>query len=253
MLLKPIYSPLLLFILLFFFLATNAQNKKIVLLIGQSNMAGRAHLLAVDSTTVEGVELLNSEGQWMPARNPLNQYSSIRKDIGMQRLGPGWSFAKHLSKKKDFNTLGLVVNAKGGSAINEWMPGTEFYSEAVRRTKQAIEQGGELVGIAWHQGESDVKDMSHYLADLEVLINSLRKEFNNQTLPFVAGQIIGNNPGRAAFNGLILSLPEKVPHTAVVASKGLKVFDGVHFDNKSQKKLGKRYAKAFLKLVKQGN
>ncbi|MDH5603799.1 MAG: sialate O-acetylesterase, partial [Cyclobacteriaceae bacterium] len=69
-------------------------------------------------------------------------------------------------------------------------------------------------------------------------------------LPFVAGQIIGNNQPRKDFNEMILALPDKVTNTFVVSSKGLAVFDGVHFDNRSQKKLGKRYAKALLKLLK---
>ena len=43
-------------------------------------------------------------------------------------------------------------------------------------------------------------------------------------------------------------LPKKVPHTAFVSSEGLKAMDRWHFDAKSMKLLGERYADEMLEL-----
>ena len=59
----------------------NGQGEyDVYLLIGQSNMAGRGTLLPTDTLQpLEGVWLLNAEGQPEPAVAPLNKYSTIRK------------------------------------------------------------------------------------------------------------------------------------------------------------------------------
>ena len=227
--------------------ANSADSLQIVLVIGQSNMAGRAEV--GEQPPLTHVSLLNDQGRWIPAKNPLNAYSSVRKEMDMQRLSPAYAFAREMVKSKDYRPLGLVVNAKGGTAIKEWMPGEELYTEAVRRAKQAQAQGT-LIGIIWHQGESDAENPDHYLWDIEVLINSLREDLGAPSLPFVAGQLSEDQPQRRKFNQLILQLPEVVPNSAVVKSKGLTTFDKTHFDTKSQLTLGKRYAHEMKKLLK---
>ncbi|NQV41652.1 MAG: hypothetical protein HQ506_04780, partial [Candidatus Marinimicrobia bacterium] len=56
------------------------QNLHIYLLIGQSNMAGRAPFTEEESKPMERCFLLDSLGHWQPASNPLNLYSTIRKN-----------------------------------------------------------------------------------------------------------------------------------------------------------------------------
>lgn len=225
-----------------------SDSLHIVLVIGQSNMAGRADM--EDQTRIPHVSLLNDQGDWVSAQNPLNLYSSVRKKINMQRLGPGYTFAQEMIKSKQYRPLGLVVNARGGTAIKEWMPGTELYNEAVRRTQQALAQGT-LIGVLWHQGESDADSLDHYLSDLETLITSLRKDLGTPTLPFIVGQLSEDKPQRSAFNAMILQLPERVPYTSVVRSRGLGTFNDTHFNTPSQYKLGQRYARALKKLLKE--
>ena len=71
--------------------SSHAEEKPdlVFLLIGQSNMAGRAHLEDGDDAAIPGVFLLNADGKWEAARNPLNRYATDRKVISMQRIGPG--------------------------------------------------------------------------------------------------------------------------------------------------------------------
>ena len=118
----------------------------VYLLIGQSNMAGRAKMTEADAEPIPRAFLLNGEDQWEPASNPLNRHSTIRKGLGMQKLGPASSFAKAMAENDADITIGLVVNAKGGSKIGQWKKGTRFYDEAVRRAK-AAEESGTLKGI----------------------------------------------------------------------------------------------------------
>ena len=75
----------------------SAQEKEydVFLLIGQSNMAGRGYMIEGDEEVIhKNVCILDSEGNVVPATNPLNQYSSIRKDMSMQRISPAFGFAQ---------------------------------------------------------------------------------------------------------------------------------------------------------------
>lgn len=83
------------------------------LFIGQSNMAGRGYITDNYKSSIKDVYLLTPNGDMEPARNPLNKYSTIRKQIDLQGVGPAYSFAKAIADKTG-RKLGLVVNARGG-------------------------------------------------------------------------------------------------------------------------------------------
>lgn len=222
-------------------------KRQIYLLIGQSNMAGRAPVPDEDAGVIERCFLLNQEGKWEPAKNPLNIYSTIRKGAGMQKMGPGYGFAKAMLAAEPNVTIGLVVNAKGGSSIEQWAKGTKFYDEAIRRTKQAVEAGGELAGVLWHQGESNAKNPAGYLEKLKALVANLREDLGEPDLPFVAGQV----KDVPQINKQLAMLPRVVPHTGCANAEGLKTMDRWHFDTASIKRLGQRYAGAMIVLRKQ--
>ncbi len=222
------------------------KGMDIYLAIGQSNMAGRAAILPDLSSPLEGVYLFTGEG-WEPASNPMNIYSSIRKDSSMQKLGPVYGFVRKL-KTQNKNDIGLVVNAKGGTSIHEWMPGTLFFDEIVKRAKKA-QESGTIKGVIWHQGESDVKEADQYLGHLETFIDELRNALGIKSLPFVAGQVSEDREESKEFNKVLLELPERVPFTAVVLSYGTTTFDSTHFDSSSQILLGERYADQMKTLL----
>ena len=229
-------------------------HKDIYLLIGQSNMAGRAPIESIDRDSIGNVYLFTGKDErpWEKTANPVNKYSTVRKDITMQKLGLGYGFAKELSAKCPDKNIGLVVNARGGTSIEEWRPGGRLYNAALNQTKKALKYGV-LKGIIWHQGESNASNYQSYLPQIITLIKSFRKDFNNKNLPFIAGQLSSDNPIRNSFNTMILKLPSKVKNTGVISSEGTKTIDGTHFDSDSQKLLGKRYAKEVIKLIKNLN
>jgi hypothetical protein len=230
---------------------TQPQNLEIYLLIGQSNMAGRANIDEQDKDTLANVFLFTGINgkEWEKAANPLNKYSTVRKDISMQKLGPGYTFAKEMAKACKEKQIGLVVNAKGGTSIEEWKPGSELFNEAVKRAKLAMKSGN-LKGIVWHQGESNSSKPDLYPAQITELIQSLRTELGIPDLPFVAGQLSEDKPARHDFNAMILTLPSIVEFTGVVTTEGTVTMEGTHFNSASQRLLGERYAAKMLKLIR---
>jgi len=222
--------------------------KEIYLLIGQSNMAGRAKVTPELAGPLDGVMLLNQENQWEVAQNPLNRYSTIRKGLKMQQLGPGYGFAREMRKQRPDATIGLIVNAKGGTKIESWAEGGTFFNDAVTRAKAAIEAGGVLKGILWHQGESNAND-PEYVQKASALISALRKALGDENLPFVVGETCTAGLSRPV-NKLLNEIPNVVPNTACVSADGLTAHDvKTHFDTESQLELGRRYAVAILALL----
>jgi hypothetical protein len=227
----------------------------IYLVIGQSNMAGRAQIREKDQAPVKGAFLFTGQedSPWTAAANPLNLYSTVRKKVEMQRLGPAYAFAKKVKEARPGKDIGLVVNALGGTKIVQWLPGTRLYREAISQARKALKYGS-LKGVIWHQGESDCDPLrvGLYLGRVEILINALREEFNDPNLPFIAGQVY-ENERRHDFNQMILKLPDFISNTGVVSSEGTTVFDGTHFDSESANLLGQRYAEEMLKYVSTPN
>ncbi len=222
----------------------------VYLLIGQSNMAGRAPFAEKDSGVIERCYLLNNENAWEPAKNPLNRYSTIRKGIGMQKMNPGYSFSQTILEKNKGISIALVVNARGGTNIAQWKKGTQFYNEALMRTVEA-QKTGTLKGILWHQGESDSRSPDTYLEVLKDLVLNLRKDLDVPNLPFVAGQIFYHpqkKPHTKQINKQIALLPDLVPFTGYVESTDLTTFDSTHFDTQGMRLLGQCYAEEMLKL-----
>lgn len=222
-----------------------SKDLEIYLLIGQSNMAGRAPVPEDATGTLDRCWLLNAEGEWEPARNPLNIYSTIRKGPGMQKLNPGYSFAKKMLEADPNKNIGLIVNARGGSKIEQWLGKSKYYMDVLGRT-ESFKDSGQIKGVLWHQGESDSTHPETYLPKLKTLIANLRADLGDPNLPFVAGQITNSPP--MAINDEIAKLPGQVHLTAIASSEGLKTYDRWHFNTASQLELGERYAEAMLQL-----
>lgn len=214
----------------------------VFLLIGQSNMAGRAAMIEADSEPLPGVLLMDRRGAWEAARQPLNRYASDHKGAGFQRFNLGGPFAISLRGADPDVVPGLIVNARGGTTIERWQPGEALYENALKRVR--ARKGVELACVLWHQGESN-RDDSDYAGKLQRLIVGLRKDLNQPGLPFIAGHISGDN----AINDQMDALAKTLPRMAVVTVEGLTLFDGVHYDRESLATLGRRYAQAYREIA----
>lgn len=228
------------------------------LLAGQSNMAGRGAVADQDRKAHPRVFTLSKNNEWIPATDP------IHFDKSVAGVGLGKTFGITLADHDPTIVIGLIPCAAGGSPISSWEPGgyhsqtkSHPYDDAVKRVKIAV-QRGTLKAVLWHQGESDSnpEKAAVYEKKLHALIERLRTEFQTPDLPFVLGQL-GRFPdrpwsaGKTLVNSIHESVPGKVKNTAFVTSTELThKGDKVHFDAKSLRELGKRYAEAYQGLVK---
>ena len=230
----------------------SAHLKEIILLIGQSNMAGRANLMDRDYEIVQNAFLLDSINEWTPLKSPLNIHSSIRKVAGMQRYNLGYSFAREVLNNNILSPLGLVVNARGGTKIDQWVPGTHYFNEAIRRSKSAIGSQGKIIATFWLQGESNLSDKDpgykSYFEKLKSIIYGLRKQLNNDQMIFIASELNKDQPENTAFKKMLDRLNTDVPFATTVKSVGTSTYDGTHYDHKSLEVLGKRFATKFGEL-----
>ena len=222
------------------------------LFIGQSNMAGRGYITDNYKGSIKDVYLLTLNGDMEPARNPLNKYSTIRKQIDLQGVGPAYSFAKAIADKTK-HKLGLVVNARGGSSINSWLKGAkdDYYGEALSRIRQAMKYGT-LKAIIWHQGEADSRNPEAYMAKLQKLVADLREDLGDTKLPVIVGEIAEwrVNGTSDAFNKMLRTVPRHIPYSYCVSSRELVPLineNDPHFSADSQIILGRRYAEAAYK------
>lgn len=227
------------------------------LLVGQSNMAGRGKVEAEDKQPFPRVLMLNQAGQWIPAVDPLHF------DKSAAGVGVGKTFGKLIADANPDVTIGLIPCAVGGSPIDSWKPGIFYkatnshpWDDAIKRAKLAQEKGV-LKGMLWHQGESDcsTKAAPAYAEKLQALVGAFRKELQAD-VPFIVGQLgqfddVPWDDNRKLVDQAHRELPKHVPQTAFVPSDGLKhKGDKVHFDSAGLREFGKRYAEAYLQLVK---
>jgi hypothetical protein len=241
----------------------------IFLLAGQSNMAGRAKVETVDLSPHPRIRVLHDDA-WHPATEPLH-----RDKPRVAGVGPGLAFARALLPHLPPDvTIGLVPAAFGGTRIEwwardfsgegqRWPDGSTLYAHALRQTRTALRHG-ELGGILWNQGESNIASAradggAAYRSALVNLIAHLRADLGVADAPFVAATL-GPWQETAAvdLHAALRSLPEHVRNSAVVntLAPGIKEHlkaktdDPSHYDAPSARLLGELYAEALLPLLK---
>jgi hypothetical protein len=246
----------------------------IYLLLGQSNMRGRAQFSESDFQFSHSRILfmpLNQE-QLFYAREPLHDDGSfdLIDRSGNLGVGPGLFFAKDRVKHHDDRAIVLIPGARGGSWIALWSKGNtrlSLYHDAVNRARLAKEQldamgiASRIAGILWLQGESDATEerFEAYQQRLDQLIEDFRADLGVEDLPFVAatiGSFIDGKIGRFTrtkeINEVLLSLPQRIPHTDCVDARHLvdgHIGDHLHYNRDSQEKMGVLFSKALLSLT----
>ncbi len=226
------------------------------LYIGQSNMAGRGTMLLSlgDLNPISNTYLLTVGLNWEIASNPMNKYSNIRKELSMQQVSPAFGFALNVVGKTT-NSIGLIVNARGGSSMAQWTKGSvdQLYENTLLRAKEA-QKWGKIKAILWHQGESNSGSsaVTAYPAQFKAMIDNFKAELNEPDLYVVAGELAywrSNGTGSTAFNNMIRTISTFIPNSDYVSAEGLTpLIDPTdpHFDRVSNIELGKRYAQKVI-------
>lgn len=235
----------------------SAPSYEIVLLAGQSNMAGRGVVEEDDRRPHPRVLMLDKAGAWRPAVDPMHF------DKPVAGVGPGRTFGAVMAEGDPALVVGLVPAAVGGSPIDVWQPGAFYpptnsrpWDDAMARVAVARVHGT-LRAVLWHQGESDATPelAPRYEAALHDLVARMRAAFDAPDLPFIVGQMgtfadVPWTDAQHLVDQAHRRLPAHIPGTAYVSAEGLTHGgDRIHFDAASARALGRRYAEAYLALT----
>lgn len=217
----------------------------IILLMGQSNMAGSAlPWLPEYAEPSARVLIQNNDLTWSGAKTPL-------RGGGMS---PGESFARHYAELHPGVTVGLIQCARGGRSIKELgkggkdRDGAPNYDNMLKAATAAAKQGV-ITAVLWHQGESDCGDPA-YVGKLAQLAKDVRTDLGLPQVPFICGELGRYATWTAGFNGRIGAAAQQIPRCGVASSEGLlDLGDKVHFSGFSAEVLGARYLMQYLQVA----
>lgn len=221
-----------------------------VLLIGQSNMAGRGRIDEAVPVDKAGISVLRN-GRWRAMYRPVNP---DRKTSGVCLAE---SFAEAYAADHPGVEVGLIPCADGGTTINQWLPGTRLFDHAVFQAKLAA-RSSTIVAILWHQGESDSLN-DRYLVHgkkLELVLNSIRKELDLWDVPVLIGGLgdflteykEGSHGQWPRINREMEAVAGADPMMDYVPAEGLgHNGDFLHFNAAALHEFGLRYYEAFRK------
>jgi hypothetical protein len=228
----------------------------VFLLLGQSNMAGYEQALDEDRNADPRILALGfddcpaagrSEGTWNVAIPPLHECWN-------GALGPGDTFARvMLETYPEGDTIGLVPSALSGKPVETFMPGLpdSRYDWIVSRARAALDAGGVIEAILYHQGESNC-GQDDWPDKVAAFVGDLRSDLGiGDSVPFLAGELLYSGDC-ARHNALVRQLPDKLPNAHVVTAEGLDMAEGdpwrVHFSRDAEIELGRRYAGLLIAL-----
>lgn len=224
-------------------------------MMGQSNMAGRGSLADVPPYPEDGTLWMLRCGLWQPLSEPVNPDRRVVSVQGGHTSGVSLApaFASAYARATG-RRVGLVPCAYGGSKLADWQEGQPLFDHAVAQTRLAL-RSARLMGILWHQGESDCEcpeDVDAYERRFESMLAAFRGALGYAYLPMVMGELGAFSAARfpyvARLNPILREIAQR--HGFGFASgEGLTgMADGMHFDARSLREFGGRYYQAYAAM-----
>ncbi len=262
---------------------------RLVLLVGQSNMAGRGYATPDDLVPLPGVRHFARDLTWREAIEPINKdrpfvgtfaadgtkrvspdpWDAVPPEAGDQvvGVGPGRTFGRLLHDFAPDEEVGLIPAAVGGTPISAWLPrGVDPYDptchpydDAVARAR-AAQKDGEIVAILWHQGEGDASlQTPDYDSLLRQVIGNFRRDLGlADTVPFIMGTLAtfyGDKypkivAGADAVEAAFENVVATTPYVGLVSAFDLPDRgDQLHFSAEGQHILGERYFRMWKSMT----
>ena len=224
---------------------------KIIVLIGQSNMAGRGYLDDDSTNAHPRVVKMCEDFSWAPGTEPIH-FDKSEAGACLAK-----TFAEDMANADPDIVVGLVPCAVGGTAMATWLPGTANYANFTNRAFLAMQQGT-LTAFLWHQGESDCSGTGYaYQARFPAMMKGIRRDFGEAgaNVPFIAGSLHMENAD--SFFGWIQNNTQSNWLESVVGP-GRFVFagddytrnpDNIHFTTASLRDFGHRYYNAYVSVT----
>lgn len=222
-----------------------------ILIIGQSNMAGRGRAEEIEPIVNENVYVLRN-GRWWPKYVPVNP-DRVTAGVNLAE-----SFADLYAKDHGVD-VGIIPCADGGTCLDQWCVGGLLFDHACYMAELAV-RTSTIAGVLWHQGESDCtpERYPHYEEKLTAIFDALRKKLDLYDVPFLVGGLgdflkdrevspyLKNYPH---INAALQAMAQKDNKIGFVSAEGLTDNgDHLHFNAKSLYEFGERYYAEFLKL-----
>lgn len=165
-------------------------SSAVVLLIGQSNMAGRG---VIDQTLDHGGESIYQFGakdrSLRLATEPLDHNESQNPLIG-----PGLPFARAYATANPARKVVLVPAARGGTSITAWLSAGGLLDQALAQYDEAVAAipgASRPVAALWLQGETDgdaLMSGATYRTHLDTLIDRTQSHLGGAQ--FIIGQMV---------------------------------------------------------------
>ncbi len=262
---------------------------RLVLLVGQSNMAGRGYATPDDLVPLPGVRHFARDLTWREAIEPINKdrsfvgtfaadgtkrvspdpWDAVPPEAGdvVVGVGPGRTFGRLLRAFAPDDEVGLIPAAVGGTPVSAWLPGgvdpydpkCHPYDEAIERAR-AAQKDGEIVAILWHQGESNASlQTPDYESLLRQVIDNFRCDLGlAETVPFIMGTLASFygekypkiTAGADAIEAAFENIVADTPYVGLVTAFDLPDRgDQLHFSAEAQHILGERYFRMWKSMT----
>ncbi len=254
---------------------------EVFLFAGQSNMQFKLYESNTPIEEYENIDLLRYACLQSPEmENDVNfdsSWSVSRTDNVANWSAIAYIAAREIALRKGI-AVGAIGCAQGASVIESWVPRGTFENNGIALAPEHkfpdhffepySSWNGDgmlyekmlskiipysLTGVIWYQGESDTsfEEGKVYAEELRILIDTWRKDFCNEKLPFVVVQIadyteIEGRPGWSLIQQAQENIEKKISGVATVISRDVCENDMIHPVSKSV--LSKRIAEALIKL-----
>ncbi len=224
-----------------------------ILIIGQSNMAGRGFFDNNESIdNAEGSIKVLRNGRWIPMYHPVNP---DRKTSGTNLVE---SFARRYHEDKGVE-VGIIPCADGGTCLDQWAVGGLLFDHACYMAELAS-RTSTIAAVLWHQGESDCNAVRAplYEEKLEKIFRALRDRLDLHDVPFIVGGLGDflydyfapeRHKPMEIVNDALQNYAKTHAMTGFASAKGLGANpDNLHFSAPALHEFGLRYYEQFLKL-----
>ena len=222
-----------------------------ILLIGQSNAAGRGKLSdAAPLDTCGGKLKVLRNGKW------LGMYRPVNGDRPFSGTCFAESFAKAYSIEHPDVEVGVIPCADGGTSLDQWQPGELLFDNAVNCAKLAM-RTSRIVCALWHQGEADCNEKKYplYKEKFGKIVDALREQLGIPDLPVVVGglgdfladcTLDANLKNYGFVNKELEEFAAENHNVAFASAEGLGANpDNLHFNAAALDQFGLRYYEAF--------